>query len=99
MNDSTVILEQRHMISDASNDFGRVAVMLGGDSSEREVSLDTGAAVLKALLMGKGVDAYAWDPAEKSMAEFANAGFDRVWIALHGPGWRRRRIAGCACSG
>jgi D-alanine-D-alanine ligase len=59
--------------------------MLGGDSSEREVSLDTGAAVLKAL-RSKGVDAHAWDPAEKSMADFANAKFDRVWIALHGPG-------------
>lgn len=71
-------------VSDAA-DFGRVAVMLGGHSSEREVSLDTGAAVLKAL-QSKGVDARAWDPAEKSMAEFAGAGFDRVWIALHGPG-------------
>jgi D-alanine-D-alanine ligase len=84
MSDSTVIPERRHMIIDAS-DFGRVAVMLGGDSSEREVSLDTGAAVLQAL-MGKGIDAHAWDPAEKTMAAFANAGFDRVWIALHGPG-------------
>ena len=59
--------------------------MLGGHSSEREVSLDTGAAVLKAL-QAKGVDAHAWDPAEKAMTEFAEAGFDRVWIALHGPG-------------
>ncbi|MDH3778053.1 MAG: D-alanine--D-alanine ligase [Gammaproteobacteria bacterium] len=66
-------------------DFGRVAVMFGGHSSEREVSLDTGAAVLKAL-QSKGVDAHAWDPAEKTMTEFAGAGFDRVWIALHGPG-------------
>lgn len=66
-------------------DFGRVAVMLGGHSSEREVSLDTGAAVLSAL-QSKGVDAHAWDPAEKTMPEFAEAGFDRVWIALHGPG-------------
>lgn len=66
-------------------DFGRVAVMFGGHSSEREVSLDTGAAVLKAL-QSKGVDAHAWDPAEKTMTEFAEAGFDRVWIALHGPG-------------
>ena len=84
MNASTVILEQRRMTSDAS-DFGRVAVMLGGDSSEREVSLDTGAAVLNAL-QSRGVDAHAWDPAENSMAEFAGAEFDRVWIALHGPG-------------
>jgi D-alanine-D-alanine ligase len=84
MNDLTAPLAQRHVISDAA-DFGRVAVMLGGDSSERAVSLDTGTAVLNALL-ARGVDAHVWDPAEKSMAEFAAAGFDRVWIALHGPG-------------
>ena len=66
-------------------EFGRVAVMFGGNSSEREVSLRSGTAVLKALL-SKGVDAHAWDPAEKSMAEFSNTGFDRVWNALHGPG-------------
>ena len=65
--------------------FGKVAVMLGGFSSEREVSLDTGNAVLEAL-KSKGVDAHAWDPAERTLAEFAGAGFDRVWIALHGPG-------------
>ena len=84
MNDSAVILEQRHKVDDVST-FGRVAVMFGGDSSEREVSLDTGAAVLKAL-QSRGVDAHAWDPAEKKLGEFATAGFDRVWIALHGPG-------------
>lgn len=78
------MFEQRQAISDASV-FGRVAVMLGGDSSERAVSLDSGNAVLKALL-ARGIDAHAWDPAEKSMAEFAAARFDRVWIALHGPG-------------
>ena len=66
-------------------DFGKVAVMLGGFSSEREVSLNSGAAVLEAL-QSRDVDAHAWDPAEKSMAEFGAAGFDRVWIALHGPG-------------
>jgi D-alanine-D-alanine ligase len=76
--------EQRRVVSNAA-DFGRVAVMLGGHSSEREVSLNTGAAVLTAL-QSRGVDARAWDPADKSMAEFAAAGFDRVWIALHGPG-------------
>ena len=78
------LMEQRVAINDASG-FGRVAVMLGGDSSEREVSLDSGAAVLDAL-QSKGVDAHAWDPAENPLSEFANAGFDRVWIALHGPG-------------
>jgi len=83
MSDATIIQDQRHTISDAS-EFGRVAVMLGGDSHEREVSLDTGAVVLNAL-QSKGVDAHAWDPAGKSMIEFANAEFDRVWIALHGP--------------
>jgi D-alanine-D-alanine ligase len=76
--------EQRQVVADAG-DFGRVAVMLGGFSSEREVSLDTGNAVLAALL-NRGVDAQAWDPAEQAISEFAAAGFDRVWIALHGPG-------------
>jgi D-alanine-D-alanine ligase len=76
--------ETRRRIDDARH-FGRVAVMLGGDSCEREVSLDTGDAVLTAL-KSLAVDAHAWDPAEKDMADFATAGFDRVWIALHGPG-------------
>lgn len=84
MSDATIYQDQRHTISDASH-FGRVAVMLGGKSSEREVSLDTGAAVLEALKVN-GVDAHAWDPAGKSLVEFASAAFDRVWIALHGPG-------------
>lgn len=68
-----------------AGEFGRVAVMLGGFSSEREVSLNSGAAVLSALQQ-RGVDAHAWDPAERTFTEFAAAGFDRVWIALHGPG-------------
>lgn len=76
--------ESRRIVADVA-EFGRVAVMLGGDSSEREVSLDTGAAVLDAL-RSRGVDVHAWDPAEKSLADFAAADFDRVWIALHGPG-------------
>lgn len=76
--------EQRSVVQHA-REFGRVAVMLGGHSSERDVSLDSGMAVLDAL-QSRGVDAHAWDPAERSMAEFATAGFDRVWIALHGPG-------------
>jgi D-alanine-D-alanine ligase len=67
MSGSTMMMDQRHVIANAA-DFGRVAVMLGGDSSEREVSLDSGTAVLQAL-QSKGVDAHAWDPAEKSMAE------------------------------
>ncbi len=78
------LTEQRRIVSDAA-EFGRVAVMLGGHSSEREVSLVTGAAVLEAL-QSRGIDAHGWDPAEKTMSEFAAAGVDRVWIALHGPG-------------
>ncbi len=74
-------------------EFGRVAVMLGGHSSEREVSLDTGNAVLEALT-SRGVDAHAWDPAEHTMPEFAAADFDRVWIALHGPGGEDGAVQG-----
>ena len=80
----TAVTEQRVKVSDATN-FGRVAVMLGGLSSEREVSLDSGAAVLAAL-QSKGIDAVGWDPAEHPLATFASEGFHRVWIALHGPG-------------
>ena len=84
--------EQRMPVMNAA-DFGRVAVMLGGTSAEREVSLNTGAAVLAAL-QARGVDAHAWDPGEKSMAEFAAAGFERVWIALHGTGGEDGAIQG-----
>jgi len=80
------------MISNAA-DFGRVAVMFGGISAEREVSLDTGNAVLAAL-QSRGVDALAWDPAERSMHDFDEAGFDRVWIALHGTGGEDGAIQG-----
>jgi D-alanine-D-alanine ligase len=78
------IRETRNQIRDA-RDFGRVAVMLGGTSAEREISLQTGAAVLDAL-RSRGVHADAWDPAERGLDMFARAGFDRVWIALHGTG-------------
>lgn len=73
--------------------FGRVAVMLGGDSSEREVSLDSGGAVLEAL-RERGVDAQGWDPGERDFTQFLAAGFDRVWIALHGPGGEDGRLQG-----
>jgi len=78
-------LRENRIVVDDARDFGRVAVMLGGTSTERDVSLDTGGAVLKALT-SRGVDAHAWDPAENSLTQFAAAGFDRVWIALHGTG-------------
>ena len=63
-------------------DFGRVAVLFGGDSSERDISLLSGNAVLEALKR-RGVDAHAFDPRDRSLATLAA---DRVWIALHGPG-------------
>lgn len=81
----TVLLQDNRIAISSAVDFGRVAVMFGGNSSEREVSLDSGMAVLGAL-RSRGVDAHGWDPAERSLAEFAGAGFDRVWNALHGPG-------------
>jgi len=64
-----------------NNTFGKVAVLLGGKSAEREVSLKSGGAVLAALLRG-GVDAHAFDPAQRPLAELER--FDRVFIALHG---------------
>ena len=76
--------EKRIVIENAA-DFGRVAVMYGGFSSERDVSLESGAAVLAAL-QSRGIDASGWDPAEKNLTELGAAGFDRVWNALHGPG-------------
>ena len=85
-------LERRLRVSEAA-DFGRVAVMLGGTSGEREVSLLSGEVVLKAL-QARGVDAHAWDAGENSLADFAAAGFDRVWNALHGPGGEDGAIQG-----
>src|SRR5512133_1437007 len=63
--------------------FGKVAVLMGGDSAEREVSLMSGSGVLKAL-QSKGVDAYAFDPAERDISELKRQGFERCFIALHG---------------
>ncbi|HTN93115.1 MAG TPA: D-alanine--D-alanine ligase [Gallionella sp.] len=63
--------------------FGKVAVLLGGRSAEREVSLKSGAAVLAALLHS-GVDAYPFDPAVQSLQSLVDDGFDRAFIALHG---------------
>ncbi|MCB5188582.1 D-alanine--D-alanine ligase [Methylobacillus caricis] len=64
-----------------SSQFGKVAVLLGGKSGERAVSLNSGGAVL-ASLQRSGVDAHAFDLAEKPLHELA--AFDRVFIALHG---------------
>ena len=69
----------------AAKQFGRVAVLLGGDSSEREISLLSGNAVLEAL-QRRGVDAHAFDTRDRALASLPQERFDRVWIALHGPG-------------
>jgi D-alanine-D-alanine ligase len=63
--------------------LGKVGVLFGGRSAEREISLISGSGVLQALT-SKGVDAHAFDPAERSLAELAAEKFDRVFIALHG---------------
>jgi D-alanine-D-alanine ligase len=67
----------------AREDFGKVAVLLGGPSAEREISLLSGNAVLKAL-RERGVDAHPFDPAERDLLELRSEGFARVFIALHG---------------
>ena len=66
-------------------EFGKVAVLLGGTSTEREISLRSGNAVLSAL-QRRGVDAHAFDPAQTPLAALVDGGFARAWIALHGPG-------------
>jgi len=63
--------------------FGKVAVLMGGASAEREVSLMSGGGVLKAL-RSRGVDAHAFDPAERDLTELKKDGFARCFIALHG---------------
>lgn len=65
--------------------FGKVAVMLGGSSAEREVSLKSGAAVLAAL-RAKGIDAHPFDPQDKPLEALHSENFSRVFITLHGRG-------------
>jgi D-alanine-D-alanine ligase len=65
--------------------LGKTAVMFGGDSAERAVSLKSGTAVLAALQRA-GVDAHAFDPAQRPLADLRSEGFERVFIALHGRG-------------
>lgn len=63
--------------------FGKVAVMLGGTSAERPVSLNSGAAVLAAM-QRQGIDAHAFDPATRNLGDLISGEFDRVFISLHG---------------
>ena len=64
-------------------EFGKVAVLMGGASAEREVSLMSGNGVLHAL-RASGIDAHAFDPAERDLIELKRDGFARCFIALHG---------------
>ncbi|QDL39041.1 D-alanine--D-alanine ligase [Rhodoferax sediminis] len=66
-----------------ASSLGRVAVLLGGQSAEREVSLMSGHGVLLALRT-RGVDAHAFDPAERDLGDLKREGFARCFIALHG---------------
>jgi D-alanine-D-alanine ligase len=65
--------------------LGKVAVLMGGRSAEREISLMSGGGVLKAL-RARSVDAHAFDPAERDLAELRQDGYARCFIALHGRG-------------
>jgi D-alanine-D-alanine ligase len=70
-------------IVESNMNFGKVAVLFGGASAEREVSLMSGTGVLKALL-SRGVDAHAFDPAGRDLGDLKREGFARCFIALHG---------------
>ena len=76
-----------------TSNFGKVAVLLGGKSAEREISLMSGNGVLKAL-RSRGVDAHAFDPAQRDLYELKREGFARCFIALHGRGGEDGTIQG-----
>ena len=70
-------------MSHATPNFGKVAVLMGGMSAEREISFMSGNGVLAAL-RNRGVDAHAFDPAERDLSDLKKEGFQRCFIALHG---------------
>jgi len=74
-------------------DFGRVLVIYGGDSNEREISLKSGDAVISALI-SKNIDAFGWDPKIDPINKIIEKKFDRAWIALHGQGGEDGSIQG-----
>jgi D-alanine-D-alanine ligase len=76
-------MKQENAMTVDARSLGKVAVLMGGRSAEREVSLMSGNGVLAAL-KSKGVDAHAFDPAEREMGELKREGFQRCFIALHG---------------
>ena len=86
---------ERSRIHEAAtpNEFGRVAVLLGGDSSERDISLLSGNAVVAALKR-KQVEVQVFDPRATPLTELLKLRCDRVWIALHGPGGEDGTVQG-----
>lgn len=70
-------------MSHTAPNFGKVAVLMGGQSAEREISFMSGQGVLDALRK-QGVDAHAFDPAQRDLADLKKEGFQRCFIALHG---------------
>ena len=67
----------------SASNLGKVAVLMGGRSAEREVSLMSGQGVLAAL-QAAGVNAHAFDPAQRDLGDLKREGFERCFIALHG---------------
>lgn len=82
---------QPHRVNPA--DLGKVAVLFGGTSAERDVSIMSGTGVLKAL-QSQGVNAFAFDPAERPLQELKAEGVDRCFIALHGRGGEDGTVQG-----
>lgn len=70
-------------MSDIITNFGKVGVLYGGRSAERDVSIMSGTGVLEAL-QSRGIDAHGFDPGQRTLAELAAEKFDCVFIALHG---------------
>jgi D-alanine-D-alanine ligase len=86
MNEQQITSPNSNLYSNPKiKNFGKVAVMFGGSSAEREVSLNSGKAVLRGLL-NMGVDAHPFDPAERPLTQLLAEKFDCVVIMLHGRG-------------
>jgi len=88
-----VVRDPESAIGDDPSIFGKVALLLGGRSAEREISLKSGAAVLAAL-QRKGVDVEALDPGADVLERLRTGGYDRVFIILHGRGGEDGQIQG-----
>jgi D-alanine-D-alanine ligase len=76
---------KRHKNKNPKQAYGKVAVLMGGDSAEREISLEKGQSVLAALRR-LGIDAHPFDTRKRKLAELAAGGYSRAFIALHGRG-------------